>query len=83
MMPPDCGGPGASAPSPGERDRTGEPTPRRSDGQQPPMSDLILSELPRIARQASTEQILSRIRARTTVGGPAGAELVRADRDRG
>jgi len=33
--------------------------------------------------QPSTEQVLSRIRERTTVGGPAGAELVRADRDRG
>jgi antitoxin FitA len=45
------------------------------------MSHLILGELPRIAHQPSTEQVLSRIRERSTVGGPTGAELVRAERD--
>jgi plasmid stability protein len=45
------------------------------------MSHLILRELPRIAREPSAEQVLARIRARTAVGGAAGADLVRADRD--
>jgi hypothetical protein len=45
------------------------------------MSHLILNALPRIANDPSAEQVLARIRARTSVGGQAGAELVRADRD--
>ena len=45
------------------------------------MSHLILRELPRIAREPSAEQVLARIRSRTAVGGAAGADLVRADRD--
>lgn len=45
------------------------------------MSHLILSELPRIAHKPSTAQVLAQIRSRAPVGGPSGAELVRADRD--
>jgi len=45
------------------------------------MSHLILRELPRVAHRASPEEILDRIRSRTQVGGPAGADLVRTDRD--
>lgn len=45
------------------------------------MSHLILRELPRIANEPSAEQVLARIRTRSRVGGPAGADLVRADRD--
>ena len=44
------------------------------------MSHLILRELPRIASEPSTEQVLARIRTRSAVGGPSGAKLVRADR---
>jgi hypothetical protein len=45
------------------------------------MSDLILSELPRLAHRPSPQQLLERIRARTPVGGPPAAELIRAERD--
>jgi len=45
------------------------------------MSHLILSELPRVAHKPSAREVLTRIRARAAVGGPSGAELVRADRD--
>jgi hypothetical protein len=45
------------------------------------MSDLILAELPRLAHRPSSPQLLERIRARTPVGGPSAAELIRAERD--
>jgi hypothetical protein len=45
------------------------------------MSHLILRELPRIANEPSAEQVLARIRARTSVGGASGADLVRAARE--
>ncbi|HEX4345528.1 MAG TPA: hypothetical protein VHZ31_08205 [Solirubrobacteraceae bacterium] len=45
------------------------------------MSHLILEELPRLASRPSPEQVLARVRTRTAVGGRAGAQLVRADRD--
>jgi hypothetical protein len=45
------------------------------------MSDLILSELPRLAHRPSPQQLLERIRARTPVDGPPAAELIRAERD--
>ena len=46
------------------------------------MSDLILRELPRIARQESFERIMERIRQREPVlGGPSAAELIRAERE--
>jgi antitoxin FitA len=53
----------------------------RADRDGTTMSHLILRELPRIANGPSAEQVLARIRARPPVGGPSGAELVRADRD--
>ena len=46
------------------------------------LSNLILSDLPRLARRPSPDQILARIRARAPVGGPAAAELIRAERDK-
>jgi hypothetical protein len=46
------------------------------------MSELILRELPRVARKPSPEQLVERIRSRPPVGGPAAAELVRAERER-
>jgi plasmid stability protein len=45
------------------------------------MSELVLRELPRIARQLSNEQVIARILSREPVGGPSGAELVRASRE--
>jgi len=45
------------------------------------MSDLIVRELPRIARRPTPEQLFERIGGRTPVAGPAGSSLVRADRD--
>jgi plasmid stability protein len=45
------------------------------------MSHLILRELPRIAHEPSAEEVLARIRARSSVVGPSGADLIRADRD--
>ena len=44
------------------------------------MSDLILSELPRLADRPSPEQLLDRIRRRTPVGGSPAAELIAAER---
>jgi hypothetical protein len=46
------------------------------------LSDYILAELPRLADRPSAEQVLGRVRARTPVGGPPAAELIRAERDR-
>jgi plasmid stability protein len=46
------------------------------------MSDLILTELPRLAHRPSPRQLMERIRARTPVDGPTAAELIRAERDR-
>jgi len=45
------------------------------------MSELVLRELPRIARRPSNKEVLARIRSREPVGGPSGAELVRAGRE--
>jgi plasmid stability protein len=45
------------------------------------MSDLILRELPRLARKPSPEQVLERIRQRERVPGAAAADLIGAERD--
>jgi plasmid stability protein len=44
------------------------------------LSALILAALPRLAHQPSPENVLQRIRTRTSVGGPTAAELIRAER---
>jgi hypothetical protein len=44
------------------------------------LSDLILSDLPRLANKPSPEQVLERIRSRAPVGGPPAAELIRSER---
>jgi antitoxin FitA len=44
------------------------------------MSDLILSELPRLAHRPSPAQLLERIRQREPVDGPPAAELIRDSR---
>jgi hypothetical protein len=44
------------------------------------LSDLILSELPRLARRPSPDELLERIQSRAPVGGPPAAELVGAER---
>jgi antitoxin FitA len=44
------------------------------------MSDLILSELPRIAHKPSGEQLLDRVRRRSPVPGASAAELIAAER---
>jgi len=46
------------------------------------MSDLILNELPRLARRPSSEELLKQIERRAPVGGPAAAELLRDERER-
>jgi len=46
------------------------------------LSDLVLSDLPRLAEKPSPEQVLSRIRNRSSVGGPPAAELIASERDR-
>jgi plasmid stability protein len=46
------------------------------------MSDLILRELPRLARRPSPEQLLERIGRRAAVPGENAADLIRAERDR-
>jgi hypothetical protein len=46
------------------------------------MSDLLLTELPRLAHKPSTEQVLERIRSRPEVGGPPAADLIRSERDK-
>jgi hypothetical protein len=46
------------------------------------LSDLIVRELPRIARQPTPQEIMERIRSREPVlDGPSGAEMVRAVRE--
>ncbi|MEO8689345.1 MAG: hypothetical protein ABI611_14165 [Solirubrobacteraceae bacterium] len=44
------------------------------------LSDLILSDLPRLAHKPSPEQLLERIRSRAPVGGAPAAELIRSER---
>jgi plasmid stability protein len=44
------------------------------------LSDLILRELPRLARRPSPEELLERIRSREPVGGASAAELIGAER---
>jgi hypothetical protein len=46
------------------------------------LSDLILSDLPRLVDKPSSEQVLTRIRSRSSVGGPAASELIAAERER-
>ncbi len=46
------------------------------------LSDLILSDLPRLVDKPSPEQVMARIRSRSSVGGPAAAELIAAERQR-
>jgi hypothetical protein len=46
------------------------------------LSDYILADLPRLAHKPSAEQVLARIRARSPVGGPPAADLIRSERDR-
>ena len=46
------------------------------------LSDLILSDLPRLADKPSPEDVLARIRTRSSVGGPPAAELIAGARAR-
>ena len=46
------------------------------------MSDLILSELPRLANRPTPQRLLERIQQRAPVGGPPAADLVRDERER-
>jgi len=46
------------------------------------LSDLILSDLPRLVDKPSPEQVMARIRSRTSVGGSPASELIAAERDR-
>ena len=46
------------------------------------LSDLILSDLPRLADKPSPDQVLARIRSRSSVGGAPASELIAAERDR-
>jgi hypothetical protein len=46
------------------------------------LSDYILDELPRLAEKPSAAQVLARVRARTSVGGPPATELIHAERER-
>jgi len=45
------------------------------------LSDLILSDLRRLADKPSPQDVLSRIRSRPSVGGPPAAELIAAERE--
>jgi len=45
------------------------------------LSDLILSDLPRLADKPSPQDVLSRIRSRSSVDGPPAAELIAAERE--
>jgi plasmid stability protein len=45
------------------------------------MSELVLRELPRLARRPSPEQVRARIASRAPVSGPPAAELIREGRD--
>lgn len=44
------------------------------------MSELILRELPRVAYTPSPQQVLARIRRRSTIDGPPAAELIADER---
>ena len=46
------------------------------------LSDLILSDLPRLADKPSPEDLMTRIRSRTPVPGPPASELIAAERGR-
>ena len=46
------------------------------------LSDLILSDLPRLADKPSPEQVMSRIRSRSSVSGAPASDLIAAERDR-
>lgn len=46
------------------------------------MSELVLRELPRVAHKPSPEQVLTRIRGRSAVGGAPAAELIAEERRR-
>ena len=46
------------------------------------LSDLILSDLPRLADKPSPAQVMSRIRSRSSVGGPPASELIAGERGR-
>ena len=46
------------------------------------LSDLILSDLPRLAEKPSPEEMMARIRSRSSVGGPPASELIATERDR-
>ena len=45
------------------------------------LSELILSDLPRLADRPSPEEVLTRIRSRSPVGGAPAAELIAAERE--
>jgi antitoxin FitA len=44
------------------------------------MSDILLTELPRLAYRPSADQLLARIKERSPVGGPPAGDLIRAER---
>jgi plasmid stability protein len=44
------------------------------------MSELVLRELPRIARQPSPDQLMALVRGREPVAGPPAAELIGDER---
>jgi hypothetical protein len=44
------------------------------------MSDLILTELPRLAHKPSPAQLIERIQHRSAVPGPAAADLLAEER---
>ena len=46
------------------------------------LSDLILSDLPRLADKPSPDEVLARIKGRSPVGGPPAHDLIAAERDR-
>ena len=46
------------------------------------LSDLILSDLPRLADKPSPEDVMARIRGRAAVAGSPASELIAAERDR-
>ena len=46
------------------------------------LSDLILCDLPRLADKPSPEDVMTRIRSRSPVGGPPASELIAAERGR-
>lgn len=46
------------------------------------LSDLILSDLPRLADKPSPEDVMARIRSRSSVGGPPASELIAEERAR-